>query len=444
MRTGIIRATGLVVASDLVTKSALLALDAFIIATLAESHIEAFLIFTFWIRFAPYCGFGTNAYLNKTLPPLSAPEDRERVIGAAARLALLLALAYALGGAALFAGIGGEATSDATTVSLAVAVVATALIQIMTLQQTVSRGVFAFPVYALSQSLQALAALGLGLALIPEFGLVGLYGAFLCSYLVAILAWFATSRHSLALGPLRRVPARVSLEPVRRGGWFFLLGVAIFGLQSLDRLAAVVFGDIDVQVSFGVGFLFYQLGIICVNSVGKVATPLILARQSRTGGDDGAQAGTTILLVFCAVVFALCLGAVLFGLRAVPHLIPERFFAARGVVVFYMAAGFLTALGLSFVPLLLKRSKEALLLILVIAIGSIVIAGLFAFGDALDRPAAFATLSLAIAFVFTATTIALAALATEGGTAPDRLALRCGAVIAVTAAPFIAKSLELV
>jgi len=390
----IINAAGLVLAGDLISKISLLILDGIIVSLLPSDKIAAYLLFSFFVRFAPYSGFGAISYVTKVLPQTHKAKAQQQVIKKASALVFLLSAIYF--GSALILFFFSASRQIGGNIELSVAMLAIGLILIMSLQQTISRGLFAFNIYVISQLVQSIVAMGLGLLLIPSFGLVGIYFAFLASYVVAIIAWCIFSRQRLSLDFTRCFMPSNLIFPIRAGGWFFLLTVMLFFMQSLDRYATLQLGDEQAKTIFAVGFLFYQLGIIAINSIGKVAGPMILSGR---GSLDETQ-GSDVLCLLCIVAYSFVLLIFLSFLAFAPDWIPDRFRSAHDVSIYYLTSGFVTALGLSLIPQLIRNNAEKLLLLLVLAINIAVVVGVYFFSYLFRTPQDFAFLSLLTSATF--------------------------------------------
>lgn len=426
-----INATGLVFGSDLVSKIILLFLDGLIIASLPEDQIAAFLLFSFFIRFAPYSGFGTISYITKILPQTHEHSEQQQVILNASRLVFLLAAVYL--SVALFLFLLSASGDITEAKQLAIAFLAISLILVMTMQQTVSRGLFEFPFYVVSQMLQAILALSLGLLLIPPFGLTGLYAAFLMSYGGAIMVWWLLCRQKLWPSTSHSFTLSELMLPLRTGGWFFLLTISLFFMQSLDRFAVLQLGDAHAQTMFGVGFLFYQMGIIVINSIGKVAGPMILSGK----GKFSETQSSNMLCLFCVAVYCLVLLFYLAFATVAADWVPMRFQAAQDIAIYYLTSGFITAFGLALVPQLLKRNGEKLLLLIVGTISVIVYAILTFRPKFFLMPQDFGVLSLLIAAVFSMATIHVPVQQKLIRLGNQSLLLRSGCVLAMATMPQI-------
>lgn len=430
-RLSFTNAMALVFVSDFVSKIALLFLDGFIIASLPADQIAIFLLFSFFIRFAPYSGFGTISYITKVLPQAHEQSDQQQVVLNASRMVFLLAAIY-FGVALLLFYI--SASGDISEIAqLAIAFLAISLILIMTMQQTVSRSLFAFPVYVVSQMLQAILALGLGLFLIPPFGINGLYTAVLMSYGGAIIVWWLLSPQKLWPSASTSFTLSDLMLPLRAGGWFFLLTISLFFIQSLDRFAVLQLGDVQAQTMFGVGFLFYQMGIIVINSIGKVAGPMIISGQSKFS----ERQSTNMLCLFCLAAYFLVFLFYLAVSTAAADRIPIRFQAAQDVATYYLTSGFITALGLALVPELLKNNSEKLLLLIVGAI-CLFFCGIITFSPGVfQMPKDFAVFSLLIATFFSLATIHAPVQQKKIRLGHQDLMLRTGCVLVMATIPLI-------
>lgn len=157
------------------------------------------------------------------------------------------------------------------------------------------------------------------------------------------------------------LPKRENLKRVFRMGWApFLLTISSFLVQISDRFALVCVDDDSKLAFYGFFALFFQIGIVVINAIGKVLSPYIFHLSGKKNLSDTLS----ISLNTCVIILALYLVMNIILLTAGDLLIDKYFptFSGGLIGVYnYASIGILMSLTLAFYPQLIVASKELII-----------------------------------------------------------------------------------
>lgn len=301
------------------------------------------------LRFAPYVSFGNVSYINKYLP-ISMKDDNASAKIQTDTFSNINGLFVLMTVLSLLVSLFGAAVGEVVYLSYAVGLITVAVILLSTYFQSVARNTLQFDVYIKGVLIFVIMQLFLGWWMSIAWGVWGVYVAILISYLLSLWFYFKAFGGCLKFVV---IPC-FNLRPFRLGFPPFLLTISAFLLQASDRIALVVFGETQFLVNYGVCFLFYQLGVIVVNTVGKVVSPYFLSAQSD-------RAAATMLDWFAFAISCVSVMFIvfysLFGGVFLSYLLPE-YVELNSSIFIYVVVGFVMSIGQVYFNQLIKISRE--------------------------------------------------------------------------------------
>lgn len=154
------------------------------------------------------------------------------------------------------------------------------------------------------------------------------------------------------------LPKPENLKRVLRMGWApFLLTISSFLVQISDRFALVCVNDDSKLAFYGFFALFFQIGIVMINAIGKVLSPYIFHLSGKKNVSDTLA----VSLNTCSMVMVLYLLMSLV-LWVGGHALIDRYFPmfSGGLIGVYNYAsiGILMSLTLAFYPQLIVANQE--------------------------------------------------------------------------------------
>ena len=301
-------------------------------------------------RVAPYAHFGALSYYNKRYPVLLG----EGNVHAATRInrltnSVINVLILIFFSIALLLLLFGYLSPTAFLVICGVLTM-----QVFTYCQAKIRNEGQFAGYAIGLIFFSIIQFAVAYFTVRKYGVfAGAMSTFL-AYLVAVIYYIVF----LKIDYLYLIPKRRNFNKVIKLGWApFLLTISSFLTQISDRVALVCVDD-DVKLAFyGFFALFFQIGIVAINSLGKVLGPYIL----HSGGRKKLSNTLSISVNTCYIILVLymCMSVAL--LIRGDWLINTYFTKFTGGllgVYNYATAGILMSLTLAFYPQLIVGCKE--------------------------------------------------------------------------------------
>ncbi|MGI1677497.1 MAG: hypothetical protein K6L75_02085 [Cellvibrionaceae bacterium] len=301
-------------------------------------------------RFSPYLHFGVLSYFNKRYPLMlgrNRQESKKRIarqvnksINLIALLIFILAILF------LFL--------DIINFKHFIVIVTISFIQIYTYSQAVLRNEGEFLHFTIGLLLFSGFQFIFSLVMVDEIGIWGAILSVFFGYLVSILYYVKISNVDFNWGMIRlndliRI-TKLGLVP-------FLLTISAFFVQVSDRIALFIVDDTTLMASYGFFAIFLQLGIVMVNSIGKVMSPYIITKVGRDGASSTLSLCIYNVYIICFVYLIFFMGCYLYGDFFVNKFF-QNFSGSILGVLNYGTVGFLLAIGLTFYPQLIAVNKE--------------------------------------------------------------------------------------
>ncbi len=305
-------------------------------------------------RMAPYAHIGALSYFNKRYPRLlgggniAAAENVRRHTNLTINVVLLFIFFIAL----LLFELGHV---NATTFMVICGVL---MMQLFTYCQAKVRNDGNFFAYAIGLVIFSMIQLLVAYYTVKKYGvLAGALSTFI-GYLTAVLYYFLI----LKVEYLYRLPKRRNFNRVIKLGWApFLLTISSFIIQISDRAALICVDDNYKLAFYGFFSIFFQIGIVAVNSLGKVLGPYVFHLSGRKKLADTLS----ISLGSCYIIFVLyvCMSVVLivYGDRLIHHYFVKFSGSFLGVYN-YATIGVLISLTFAFYPQLMVAGREYIII----------------------------------------------------------------------------------
>lgn len=134
----------------------------------------------------------------------------------------------------------------------------------------------------------------------------------------------------------------------------FLLTIVAFLFQSIDRVTLIAYSNEGFLAYYAACFIFYQLGLIIVNTAGKVISPFFLS-QIDESKSNVIMLG--FLIIFSTLYFVFLMFFLVFGEYFLNVLLSDYAHLYREIFI-YMVVGYLVAYSQIYFNELVKRSKE--------------------------------------------------------------------------------------
>jgi O-antigen/teichoic acid export membrane protein len=347
-----------------------------------------FLIF----RFAPYCHLGALSYFNKRYPFLAGRElyfAKERV-----KLNTNLAINTVIIAIATF-GLLFFISGYISAIQFFVICILI-IMQMYTYCQSVVRNDGDFRAFTVGLLLFSFCQLLVALLLLDRFGILGATFSVFCGYLIAVIYYLFVVKVAYRLKLIRW---RVLKRLLRVGFTPFLLTISAFLLQVSDRIALFFLDDIQKLAFYGFFALFMQLGIVIVNSAGKVLGPYIL----NLGGRKDV-ASTLYISIYNSYFIFIFYFLFSIGCYFLGDIILEAYFVNfTGSVIGvynYATIGFMMAICMSFYPQLIVANKEFVVIVLNLCFSLILIVSIYYVAQAFSNYLAFTRASLLLNSIF--------------------------------------------
>ena len=305
-------------------------------------------------RMAPYAHLGALSYFNKRYPVLlgaghvSAAKKIKHHTNSVVNLLLIFCFALSLL-LYLFKVI----SSPAFFVICGVLVM-----QIFTYCQAKVRNEGNFSAYSIGLILFSIIQFLIAYYTVNKYGVfAGVMSTFL-AYLAAVLYYILV----LKIDYLYFIPKQRNFIRVLKLGWApFLLTISSFMTQAADRVALVMVDDDSKLAFYGFFSLFFQIGIVAINSLGKVLSPYIM----HLSGREKLSSTLSISINTCYLIVALFLGMnlmlLMFGNWFIEQYF-EKFSGGLLGVYNYATIGILLSLTMAFYPQLIIACKELIII----------------------------------------------------------------------------------
>lgn len=301
-------------------------------------------------RAAPYLHAGALSYLNKRYPILlgkghSAAASRieshiNAMFNGMILLLFLLSLIFYL--------------THHFSLAAWFVILGVLVMQVFTYCQAKIRNEGDFLAYSIGLIIFSLLQFILAYVTVRRYGLLAAVTSTFISYLFAVFYYLIILRMDYHF----RLPERRNVKRIiQLGSAPFLLTISSFLTQVSDRIALVLLDDKVKLAFYGFFALFFQIGIIAINALGKVLSPYIFHRSA----NNHVSQTIVISMATCYVMLTLFLVMngflILFG-----HWFIQTYFAKfnGGLlgVYNYATIGILLSLTLAFYPQLMIAGKE--------------------------------------------------------------------------------------
>lgn len=301
-------------------------------------------------RLAPYAHFGALSYFNKRYPVLlgkgnlPAAEQIKKHTNSIINVLILIAFVI------FFLLFLLKCINTATF--LVICGVLT--MQIYTYCQAKLRNDGDFRGYTVGLFIFSLMQFVIAYFTVKKYGvLAGVLSTFL-AYLAAVFYYVIL----LKMNYLYFIPRIKNVTRIIKLGWApFLLTISSFLIQISDRLALVIVDDSNKLAFYGFFALFLQIGIVTVNSLGKVLGPYILHLSGRKELADTLTISLATCYLILAIYFCLCLTLFWQGDPLIDYFFTHFSGSLIGVYN-YATIGILISLSIAFYPQLIAASQE--------------------------------------------------------------------------------------
>lgn len=301
-------------------------------------------------RMAPYAHLGALSYFNKRYPVILGAGKRaaaEKIQRHTNKIFNGLVLFFL--GVSLFLFF----LNVINTLTF-IAICGVLSIQIYSYCQALVRNEGEFFAYGMGLILFSMFQLLIAYFTVQRYGVIaGAFSTFL-GYSMAIFYYLFILRMKYEF----YLPKRKNFNRVIKMGWPpFLLTVSSFLVQVSDRFALVCVDDDSKLAFYGFFALFFQIGIIAINAIGKVLSPYIF----HLSGKNKRMDTLSISINTCKIILGLyvCMNiALLIGGRALIDTYFPTFTGGLIGVYNYASMGILMSLTLTFYPQLIIACKE--------------------------------------------------------------------------------------
>lgn len=228
------------------------------------------------------------------------------------------------------------------------------VMQVFTYAQAKLRNEGHFSAYSIGLVIFSLLQFTIAFFTVKHFGVFAGVMSTLFAYLAAVFYYLFI----INIDYLYRLPKRRHfMQVIALGSAPFLLTISSFLTQAGDRVALIMVNNKYQLACYGFFALFFQIGIVAINSLGKVLSPTIfhLSGQKKSSNTLSISMNTCYLIVGLYVVLSLML--FFSGNWMINHYFMKFHGGLLGVYN-YATMGLLLSLTLSFYPQLMVASKE--------------------------------------------------------------------------------------
>ncbi len=338
---------------ELLTKIPMYGFEFILASWLSMTQYAEWTGLVFIYRLAPYAHLGALSYFNKRYPFLLGGSHHRaarqvefqvnQVINSLLFLILfMLAASFYL---------------NELTPTLFMVFCGVFIMQIFTYAQAKLRNEKKFVAYAVGLILFSATQFFVAFFTVKQFGVFAAACSMFVAFLIPVLfyLWVTKINYHFTLPRLKNVirVLKLGLPP-------FLLTVSSFIVQITDRAALLLVQDTKKLAFYGFFAIFFQIGILAVNSLGKVLGPYIF----HLSGQNQQDKTLIVSLYTCYIIFALYLLSSIVILTLGDVIINYYFLTYSGStlgVYNYNTIGMVISLPLAFYPQLMVAGKEFLI-----------------------------------------------------------------------------------
>ncbi|NGN98466.1 hypothetical protein G5S52_12650 [Grimontia sp. S25] len=327
------------------------------VSTLTVADYGKWTAVYFFVRLSPYLHFGALSYFNKRYPYTLGKQISTKNVENFTKTSLKL-IAYLI----LLVGSISVFFVEEPLYCFLLSLVATSML-LYTFYQSKFRCDGRFYYYTSGLILYAFSQLILAYILVSRYGIAGGLVSILLAYTFAVMFYYLIDRKVKRNWSDDRNPLRIKrLRKVVTIGWpYFLLTISSFIVQSSDRIALILYGN-DIKLAYyGFFFIFMQIGIIFINSVGKIIGPGIINLIG--GGEiknvDNIENRTLFSIML--MHFVLCIFWILFGDLIINSYFGKFNGSTPGAFSYY-CIGIMSSISIIFYPKIVALNKERFLI----------------------------------------------------------------------------------
>lgn len=202
------------------------------------------------------------------------------------------------------------------------------------------------------------------LQLLVAYYTVQKYGVFagalstFVGYLMAVLYYLLV----LKMDYLYALPKRQNFtRMIKLGSAPFLLTISSFIIQISDRAALICVDDKYKLAFYGFFSIFFQIGIVAVNSLGKVLGPYVFHLSGRKKLSDTLSISMSSCYIILVLYVCISVVLIMYGDRLIHHYF-EKFSGSLLGVYNYATIGILLSLTFAFYPQLMVAGREYILI----------------------------------------------------------------------------------
>lgn len=348
-----------------------------VVRYISKSSLSAWAIYSFILRFAPYCTFGSISYLNKFYPQYAANGDEElscKCINNTCSNVVFFTMIFFLIGLCLLV-LYFFNRNAVSFIWYALGFISISFIVYYTYLQSILRNTFNFTIYVYGFVLLSFVQVSVLFFFIPDLTIYNVVFSIFLAYLLCIFYYL---RYLLRFG-CSVFSIGFSFSVIRSGLAPFILSMSIFLMQSSDRLALILIGNKDLLAGYVICFVFYQLGVVIVNTAGKVFSPFFLASREH---DESTRYITLFARYFSLVFFFIILLYYFFSAQ-IPSLFGQGKDMYSKEIGIYLSIGFFSSYSQIFFNKMIKLSKEndAITVSVIFSILNILVVYYFAVND---------------------------------------------------------------
>lgn len=349
-------------------------------------------VLALFYRFSAYAHLGILSYLNKRYPLLLgrgyAVAKKNIVKNANASINLLL-VCFLLVALVFF--IFGYISI------LELIVFATLIVvQIYTFCQSMARNDGDFIAFVVGLLLFSCVQLIAALLLVEKYTVLGAVISVLIGYSTATLYYMFFSNVTYGFGLIKfnrfKRILKIGFTP-------FLLTVSVFVAQVADRISLVILDDKQQLAFYGFFALFMQLGIVIVNSVGKVIGPYIITLSGKKGVSSSISISVYNAYFIFIFYFIFSGGCYFFGDMVINEYF-EKFQGGMLGVYNYATIGLIMAVCMGFYPQIVATSNESKVIKLNLVFSAILISTIYFVASRFDGYVVYSLASLVLNFIF--------------------------------------------
>lgn len=232
------------------------------------------------------------------------------------------------------------------------------VMQMFTYCQASLRNEGEFFAYAVGLIVFSLTQIGVAYWTVQRYGvLAGVLSTFI-AYSLAVIYYTLI----LNIGYSYSLPKRKNFNRILKLGWApFLLTISSFVTQVSDRAALICVDDDYKLACYGFFALFFQIGIVMVNSLGKVLGPYVFHLSGRKKLADTLSISINTCYIILALYISMSLFLFFGGDWLIQHYF-KKFYGTLLGVYNYATIGVLMSFVFTFYPQLIVAGKEFIII----------------------------------------------------------------------------------